>query len=169
MDNEYYLKKFQKSTYRINKKILDKKQLKVHVGEKLNSIILKLYKTEWTNDYDDPINAETRIFFSIWVTIKPIQENKVFYNIHAFKLRKLKGYAIKSREFADRFREDFKPSKQNWKNVSVEFGPLTLMEGWEQFNDKNLEDIVVLLANNFLSIDHLIDNNLQKFEKRKLS
>ena len=169
MNYEYYLEKFRKSAERIDKKMLNEKHLEIYVGVTLDSVVLKLYKTEWTNDKTDPINAKTRIFFAIWVNDETIKRNKVFYNIHALKLRELKGYSITSRAFAESFREDFMKFERNWENVSVEFGPLTLMEGWEHFENENLENIIVKLANNFSSIEYLIDNTLEKFEPTKIS
>ncbi|HSH66152.1 MAG TPA: hypothetical protein VLB84_10215 [Bacteroidia bacterium] len=169
MDFEYYLKKFRKSAEQLNKKMLNEKLIEVHVGVTLNSVVLKLYKKEWTNDNNDPVNAKTRIFFSIWVNDETIKKNKLFYNIHALKLRQLKGYSITSREFAIRFRNDFKKHEKDWKNVSVKFGPLTLMEGWEPLDNENLENIILKLANNFLKIEQLIDTTLEKFEQTKVS
>lgn len=169
MDYEYYLEKFRKSADQIDKKMLRKKHLEINIGVTLNSVVLKLYKTEWTNDKTDPINAKTRIFFAIWVNDETIKRNKVFYNIHALKLRELNGYSITSRAFANSFREDFMKFERNWKNVSVEFGPLTLMEGWEHFKNENLENSILKLADNFLSIEYLIDKTLKKFEITKSS
>jgi hypothetical protein len=169
MNYEYYLEKFRKSADRIDKKMLNKKHLEMNVGVTLDSVVLKLYKTKWTNNKIDPINAKTRIFFAIWVNDKTIKRNKVFYNIHALKLRELKGYSIASRDFADSFRKDFMKFERNWENVSVEFGPLTLLEGWEHFENDNLENIIVKLANNFSSIEYLIDDTLKKFEPTKIS
>lgn len=168
MDYNYYFEKFRKSAERIDKKMLIEKHLEIYVGVTLDSVVLKLYKTAWTNDKTDPINAKTRIFFAIWVNAKTIKQNKVFYNIHALKLRELKGYSITSRAFANGFREDFKKFERNWGNVSMEFGPLTLMEGWEHFENENLEDMILKLANNFSSIEYLIDDTLKKFEPTKI-
>ncbi|ATL48367.1 hypothetical protein COR50_15025 [Chitinophaga caeni] len=169
MDYEYYLEKFRKSADQLNKEMLKEKHLDIYVGVTLNSVVLKLYKKEWTNDKIDPINAKTRIFFAIWVNDETIKRNKVFYNIHALKLRELKGYSITSRDFANSFREDFMKFKQDWENVSVKFGPLTLMEGWEQLEHENLEKLIVKLANNFSSIAHLIDHTIEKFDRAKIT
>jgi hypothetical protein len=49
--------------------------------------------------------------------------------------------------------------------VGVAFGPLTLMQGWLKIDVENLQDEVLGLANNFLEIEHLIDNTLIKFKK----
>jgi hypothetical protein len=75
----------------------------------LNSVGLKLYKKEWANDKIDPVNSKSRIIFSIWVNDDTLVENKVFYNIHAFKLRELKA----TLSFATNFRNDFNKHQSN--------------------------------------------------------
>jgi len=135
MDFEFYLDKFRGSTKDLDKSQLDKKRLEVSVGTILDSVFLKLYKREWSSDLNSPLTAEARIFFSIWINDKTIRANKISYNIHAFKLRNLKGYSIASKEFADSFRKQFKTVQDNWENVSIDFGPLTLMEGWTEFKE----------------------------------
>jgi hypothetical protein len=165
MDSEFYLEKFKQSADKLDKHHLQEKQLEVSVGIVLDSVYLKLYKRRWTSDLANPLHAEARIFFSIWVNDKTLRENKVFYNIHALKLRKLSSYSVLSREFADDFRERFAPFKTDWTNVRTNLGPLTLMEGWSQFNSETLERIIITLASNFSTIDHLIDETLKEFEE----
>jgi len=169
MEFENYLKIFQKSILQVDEKVLAKKHLDIYVGVYLDSVVLKLYKKEWTNDKTDPINAKTRIFFSIWASEENLKQNKIFYNIHAFKLRHLKGYTIKSREFANVFRSDFQEFKHEWDNVSLKHGPLTLMEGWNSSTIENLETNIVKLVNSFLRIEHLIDESLLKFKSKKIN
>jgi len=164
MDIENYLNKFQKASDRLDKNQLHKKQIEVAVGVVLNSVFLKLYKKAWTSTSQDPLTATSRIFFSIWINDSTIREQKIYYNIHALKLRQLKGYAIQSRKFAETFRYSFKDFEHQWQNVSVNFGPLTLMEGWIKIDSDNFQDDILKLANNFLEIDHLIDNTLAKFK-----
>lgn len=165
MDYEYYLEKFRKSADLLDMNILNEKHLEINVGITLNSVFLKLYKKEWANDKTDPINSKTSIFFSIWLNENTIRENKIFYNIHALKLRQLKEYSISSREFANSFRRDFKKYEQDYENISVKFGPLTLMEGWTKLKEENLENSILKLANNFLKIEYLIDKTLENFKK----
>lgn len=164
MDIENYLNKFQKAADRLDKNQLDKKQIEVAVGVVLNSVFLKLYKKAWTSTSQDPLTASSRIFFSIWINDSTIREQKIYYNIHALKLRQLKGYSIQSRKFSDAFRQGFKDFEHQWKNVSVNFGPLTLMEGWVKIDSDNFQSDILKLANNFLEIDHLVDNTLAKFK-----
>ncbi|MCB0427786.1 MAG: hypothetical protein KDD16_10840 [Mangrovimonas sp.] len=168
MDYDYFLERFQKAADQLDKKMLIQKHLEIYVGVTLNSVVLKLYKKAWSNDKADPINAKTRIFFAIWVNDQTLKHNKVFYNIHALKLRQLKGYSIASSEFADSFRSDLKKHEKHWENVSVKLGPLTLMEGWNYFENENLENTIIKLANNFLEIEYIIDHTLEKFKSRKV-
>jgi len=165
MDFTFYLDKFQTAANKLDKKQLKKKQVEVAVGIVLNSAFLKLYKKAWANSSPDPLTSPTRIFFSAWIGDQAIQQQKIYYNIHALKLRHLDGYAIKSRDFADKFRAGFKKFAANWPNVSVKFGPLTLMEGWVELDMENFQETISTLANSFLEIEHLIDDTLKTFEK----
>ncbi len=165
MDTSFYLDKFQKAADKLDKKLLNKKQVEnavVMYGK--DSVVLKLYKKLWTNQFQDPLTSESRIFFSIWVSDSSIKEQKLLYNIHALKLRQLKNYSIQSRKFADVFRDRFKPFEHKWKNVRVEFGPLTLMEGWLNIDVVNFQDDILELANKFLEIEHLVDDTLAHFK-----
>ncbi len=166
MDVQFYLDQFQKTVDGFDKKHFAKKQLEVAVGVyKENSVFIKLYKQAWINPEQDPLTAESRIFFSVWVTDASMQDKKIWYNIHAFKLRKLKGYSIKSRKFAELFRADFKNFRHKWQNVSVNFGPLTLMEGWTKINGADLQERITELAFNFFETADLIDSTLIKFKR----
>ncbi|ALL06113.1 hypothetical protein AQ505_11790 [Pedobacter sp. PACM 27299] len=127
-------------------------------------VVLKLYKRSWANQFQDPLTAESRIFFSVWISDSAIKEQKLLYNIHALKLRKLKGYSIESRKFAAIFRSDFKDFEHQWENVRVDYGPLTLMEGWLKIDQENLQDQILKLANHFFEIAHLIDGTLAHFK-----
>ncbi|MEZ4802683.1 MAG: hypothetical protein R2797_07890 [Gelidibacter sp.] len=167
MDEGYYLETFKKSADQLDKSRLKEKQLELYVGITLNSVVLKLYKTKWANPNTDPINAKTRIFFAIWVNHQTLKQNKVYYNIHALKLREMKGYTITSRAFADSFRKELVKYTNDWDNVKMDLGPLTLMEGWVQVKDENLETCIVQLANKFINIDDIIDNTLKKFKQTK--
>jgi hypothetical protein len=166
MGYKYYLSTFQKAADQLDKKVLQKKQIEVSVGEILNSVFLKLYKKSWANPSQNPLTSESRIFFSIWTNNSAIEEQKIFYNIHALKLRQLKGYKIQSRQFADIFRESFKGFEKKWKNVSVKFGPLTLMEGWLKVDLNNFQHEIVDLANNFIEVENLVDDTLAHFNKQ---
>jgi hypothetical protein len=165
VDTSSYLDKFQQAADKLDKKLLSQKHIEYAVvlyGK--DCVVLKLFKRSWTNQFQDPLTAETRIFFSIWVSDASIKEQKLLYNIHALKLRQLKGYTIQSRKFADLFRKSFKEFEYKWKNVSLDFGPSTLMEGWLNIDNGNFQSDILELANNFLEIEHLVDDTLAHFK-----
>lgn len=165
MDENYYLDIFQKAGERIDKKLLDKKQLRIATGVYFDSVFLKLYKLSWANESANPLSAASRIFFSVWVNDQSIRERKIFYNIHALKLRQLHGYTITSREFAAGFRKKFKAFEKDWPNVSVNFGPLTLLHGWINLDAVSLQYDILQLAQQFLTIDYLVDDLLAEYKK----
>jgi hypothetical protein len=164
MDTSFYLEKFQKIADQLDRNVLREKSIEVAVGVYLDSVVIKLYKKSWASNAQEPLSAESRIFFSVWVNDSTIKNQKIMYNIHALKLRKLKGYKIESRKFAEAFRDDFKNHEINWPNVSVNHGPLTLMEGWLKLDQENFENEVLKITNNFLDIENLIDDTLSKFK-----
>lgn len=165
MDLEHYVKNFREASDQLDKDVLAKRRLEAAVGIYQDSVFLKLYKESWANPFENPLTAESRIFFSVWINDAAIRDHIIFYNIHALKLRKLKGYKIESRKFADTFRKSFRPFQYQWKNVSVDFGPLTLMEGSLETNASNLQHNILELARNFLEIEHLVDEALMKFRQ----
>jgi hypothetical protein len=165
MNFTHYLTQFQKAAEQLDKKLLVKKQIEVAVVVVLDSVCLKLYKKSWASPLQDALTAESRIFFSVWITENAIKEKKLLYNIHALKLRQLKGYSIESRKFAEAFRTGFKKHELDWQNVSVAFGPLTLMQGFVNLDESSLQKDIVLLANQFLKIEYLIDELLEQYKK----
>ncbi|MDQ3019774.1 MAG: hypothetical protein M3R36_04275 [Bacteroidota bacterium] len=164
---KYYLNKFKTIAHKLNNKVLKKKQFELEVGFWFDSVVLKLQKKTWTNKSANVQNPESSIFFSLWVNEKGIKNNKMFYNIHALKLRQLTGYSIESRKFAESFRKRFKVFQDQWPNVSVSFGPQTLMQGWIEKDLENLEFDIIKLVNQFLKIHFIIDELLNKGKKIK--
>lgn len=165
MDIPFYVDKFQKAANQLDKQLLDKKEIEVAVLAYWDCVVLKLYKKSWVTPFQDSLSAESRIFFSIWINDSAIGQQKILYNIHALKLRQLKEYAIQSRKFATSFRNSFKDFEDKWENVGVNFGPLTLMEGWIKMDKENFQDAILKLANEFLEIEHLIDTTLAEFKR----
>jgi hypothetical protein len=123
--------------------------------------VLKLQKPSWTNDPMDRLENTSGIFFSIWTNDKSIMKNQANYNIHALKLRDLKGYSIKSLDFAFDFRNAFASMRGAWPNVRVEGGPQTLMEGWIKADSVHFEKEVLDLMDGFESLSPLIDRLLE--------
>lgn len=161
MDIDFYLNIIQQAAHQLDKKLLDKKEIKYAVGIYGESVFLKLYKISWTNKTADPLLSESRIFFSVWINDEAIKRPQLFYNIHALKLRKLNGYKITSRDFANAFRTKFKAFEPNWPNVSTQFGPLTLMEGFVNSDLNLFQNEIIGLANKFLQMEYLIDELLK--------
>ena len=135
------------------------------VGTYEQSVFLKLFKKSWANLVHGPLIPESRIFFSIWITDDTIKDQKLLYNIHALKLRKLKGYSIESRKFANAFRMGFRRYQHEWQNVSLDFGPLTLMQGWVKIDGEKMREEILSLVQQFLEIDFIIDETLASFKK----
>lgn len=164
MDTSFYLENFQNAANRLDQKILNEKSIDVAVGIYLDSVVIKLYKKSWSGNPQEALTSESRIFFSIWINDDTLKKQRMMYNIHALKLRKLKGYTIESRKFAESFRKSFKIHEEKWPNVTTKHGPLTLMEGWITLDLKNFQEDILKLTSNFLEIEHLIDDTLNHFE-----
>ncbi|MGE8533225.1 hypothetical protein KYG33_20855 [Chryseobacterium sp. D764] len=165
MDYTFYLRKFQLATSGIPEEILCNNGLKLSVDIVLESVALKVYNPEWSGDPQSPLDAEGRIFFSVWLNDETIREKKIYYNIHALKLRTLKAYKISSRDFAQNFRKEFLEYQKEWPNVSVNYGPLTLMQGWVELQEDSIEKDICELAQLFLKITPVIDRILELYKR----
>ena len=166
MDSEFYLTTFRSAVEKIPKEKFDKEGLKVSVDIVLESATLKVYKPEWSGNPQSPLDAVSRIFFSIWVNDKTIREGKMYYNIHALKLRELKGYTISSRHFAQNFRDQFLKYQKNWPNSDIQYGPLTLMQGWIPLTTEDIQKEVCRLIQNFMEVSPTIDAVLDQYKNR---
>ncbi len=124
--------------------------------------VLKLQKAAWTNDDMTTVRNQTGIFFSIWLNAESLRLNRIHYNIHALKLRQLKGYRITGINFATEFRGLFQPMRDDWPNVSVDYGPLTLMQGWIPLVEKTFARDLAALLQRFGKISPIIDEMLEK-------
>ncbi|KPH13586.1 hypothetical protein AMQ68_08480 [Chryseobacterium sp. ERMR1:04] len=164
MDYHFYQQKFQEALDQISQKEFNELGLKLSVEVILESVVLKIYKPEWSSDAQSPLDASSRIFFSIWIHDKTIEEGRLYYNIHALKLRELKGYTIQSRRFAEDFRSRFTEYQKDWDNLSLKFGPLTLMQGWRELKTENLQRDIIKLSYSFLEISPIIDETLSHFK-----
>ena len=125
-----------------------------------NCSVLKLQRASWTNDRMDRVQNKTGIFFSVWIDQDSANQSRANYNVHALKLRQLQGHSIMSRDFAKDFRAGFAPMRDRWPNVSTDFGPLTLMQGWIQIVPNEFEDDVIALLERFRPVSRLIDRLL---------
>jgi len=165
MQTDHYLNIFQEAVDSLDLAPFTQSGLELKVGVRFNSVVLKIQKPSWRNNSPDAIPFQNSIFFSVWVNDIPLSQDKLYYNIHALKLRKLRAYKLKSRDFAQAFRTQFKPFENQWPNVSTSFGPLTLMEGWVAIGDSNLESQIQNLAQKLLNIHFIIDDLLEASKK----
>ncbi|BAP30440.1 uncharacterized protein CHSO_1403 [Chryseobacterium sp. StRB126] len=165
MDFAFYLNEFRLATAEISQEKLDEDHLKISIDIVLESAALKIYKSHWYGDSKLSEEPSGRIFFSVWINEKTIEEGRIYYNIHALKLRELKNYNIASKDFAQNFRYEFSKHQKDWPNVNVNFGPLTLMQGWIEMKNDTIRKDVYLLAQKFMKISSIIDKVLEKFEK----
>ncbi len=133
---------------------LDENQIQARLGTYQGCPFLKLDKANWHNRGEVIIPGE--IFFSIWLD----EKDRMNYNIHAFKLRHLTAYKLQSRKFAEDFRNHLQSKMQKWPNVSVEYGPLTLMQGWIK-DESQIDDLIA----EFISIHQMIDILLEENRK----
>lgn len=163
MDEQFYRQEFQEALAGISRKEFMDAGLHLSVDTILESVALKIYKPEWSSTPDSPADAPGRIFFSVWINEKSIREGKLYYNIHALKLRNLKGYKIPARSFAEDFRKHFTKDLKNWENAGVQYGPLTLMEGWIKLNPDHIREDIGVLALKFLDLSPVIDTVLNSY------
>ncbi|MEO7312376.1 MAG: hypothetical protein ABIX01_18380 [Chitinophagaceae bacterium] len=164
MDFKNYLDAFEKAAKGLDKKLANKKGLEIQTGIWLDAVVLRLQKKHWANKPDEKPHSGPAIFMGIWLDEKSIAANILLYNIHALRLRQLKGYRLQSRIFAASFREKFKDFEPIWPNASVQFGPQTLMQGWSDLNFQTLQKDVLELANKFCEIEFLIEETLGEFK-----
>jgi len=163
MDTHFYLSAFESAIAKCREPRPRDPYLRYFAGLVLNSIALKVYKAEWASDPQNPLTSPGRIFFSIWITEKSVQQNQLLYNIHALKLRQFKTHRIASRDFATQFRTKFQPHAHQWPNLSLDYGPLTLMQGWTPLDPATLETETIQLIRQFETISPLIDKVLHSF------
>jgi hypothetical protein len=125
---------------------------------------LSLMKNSWANE-GDPWTQRSRIFFSFWTVEETFCSDQIRYNIHALKLRLLKNYKLESRRFAEKFRARLKPMQVKWPNVTVDYGPLTLMEGYINSPLEECEDAIVTQTKRLPALAKIIDELLNANRK----
>ena len=161
----YYLDIFRKISEKLEPKLMSEFQMEINTGCRLDSVLLTIRKKNWYNIIVTDEKNCSSIFFSVWIEDKSLIRNQIYYNIHALKLRHLKGYNIESRKFAEAFRDKFRKYNDQWPNVSVSYGPQTLMQGRIEFNPDSFEDDILALIIRFLEIEYIIDDLLEERKK----
>jgi hypothetical protein len=101
--------------------------LTIKTGEGLGAALLKLLKPSWTTDAPGELLNSNGLFFGVWVDAECEAKGIARYNLHAKKLRFIRGEGFAARQFVRSFRGA--ADLQDWPNVSFPKGPITLFEG----------------------------------------
>lgn len=157
---KFYSDKFSKITAALKSGLFKEYGIFIETGIWLDSVVIKLFKEKWTDK-----KTGSSVFFSVWIEDKSLIRNQIFYNIHALKLRHMKGYKIESIKFAVDFRNMFREYEYLWPNVSMNYGPATLMQGFINLDDKCIEKDVSDLLLRFLKIEFIFDEVLDKWKR----
>lgn len=134
--------------------------LMIKTGEGLGAAILKLLKPSWTTDGPDELLNTNGLFFSVWIDAACEAEGIVRYNVHAKKLRMIKGEAFAAREFARAFRAQGKDELEGWPNWSYPKGPITLFEGHFPLDEKTLSADTSAMMDRFVILTPMLDRLL---------
>jgi hypothetical protein len=136
--------------------------LTIKAGEGLDAVILKLIKPSWTTDNPSELLNTNGLFFSVWVDAECEAAGIARFNLHAKKLREIKGQGFAAREFARGFRvqaQDEVAAFPNWKYPK---GPITLFEGHVALNSETLKQETSDLMDKFALLvpvlDQMLDN-----------
>jgi hypothetical protein len=136
--------------------------LVVKTGEGLGAAILKLLKPAWTTDGPGNILNSNGVFFGVWVDAACAANGVARYNLHAKKLRVLKGQGFAAREFARSFRAEARTELAAWPALTYPKGPITLFEGQVPLGAGLAGDVSALMdrfAGLTPMIDRMLDGN----------
>lgn len=131
--------------------------LEVKTGEGLGAVILKMLKPAWTKDSPDQLLNTNGLFFSVWIDAECEGKGIARYNLHAKKLRMIKGETFAAREFARTFRAQCGEELKDWPNWSYPKGPITLFEGHFGLDDKTLHAETSALMDRFAKLTPVLD------------
>jgi hypothetical protein len=134
--------------------------LVVKAGEGMGAAILKVLKPAWTTDAPEQFLNTNGLFFSIWVDAACVAQKRARYNVHAKKLRTIKGEAFAAREFARAFRTEASGALQAWPSTVYPKGPITLFEGHIHLDQRTLEAEAGRLVDRFVELVPLIERQL---------
>lgn len=137
--------------------------LVIKTGEGLGAAILKLLKPAWTTDGPAEILNSNGLFFSIWVDAECETKGIARYNLHAKKLRYIKGVNFAAREFARAFRVRGQDELVNWPNLSFPKGPITLFQGHVPLSIATLHADTSALMDRFAALCPFVEQELTEF------
>ncbi len=134
--------------------------LTVKTGEGLGAAILKVMKPAWSTDKPTELLNSNGLFFSVWIDAECASKGIVRYNLHAMKLRAIKGEAFAAREFARSFRAQAKDELEGLPNWTYPKGPVTLFEGHFRLDENTLKAETSKLMDHFAALTPLLDRLL---------
>ncbi len=135
-------------------------KLSLKTGEGLGAALLKVMKPEWTTDAPDELLNTNGLFFSVWVDPACEAKGVARYNLHAKKLRAIKGEAFAAREFVRAFRFQCGDELKGWPNWSYPKGPITLFEGHIPLDLKTLHAETSSLIDRFVKLTPKLEHVL---------
>jgi hypothetical protein len=135
--------------------------LTIKTGEGLGAAILKLLKPSWTTDGPGEILNSNGLFFGVWVDAECEARGIARYNLHAKKLRFIKGEAFAAREFARAFRAQGKDELAGWPNWSYPKGPITLFQGHVPLDANTLHAETSALMDRFAQLAPMLERLLE--------
>lgn len=135
-------------------------KLSIKTGEGLGAALLKVMKPEWTTDAPEELLNSNGVFFSIWVDADCEARGVARYNLHAKKLRALKGETFAAREFVRAFRAQCGDELEGWPNWSYPKGPITLFEGEVPLDMATLHAKSSELITRFVALTPLLEKVL---------
>ena len=130
----------------------------IKTGGALGAAIIKVLKPEWSTDSASEILNTNGLFFSVWVDAECEAQGIVRYNLHAKKLRFIKGEQFAARHFVRAFRLQAQDAMQGFPNWKYPKGPITLVEGHVSLSD--LRGATEKLLQKFASMTPLIEQLL---------
>ncbi len=124
--------------------------LVIKTGEGLGAAILKLLKPSWTTDAPSDLLNTNGLFFGVWVDAECEAKGIARYNLHAKKLRAIKGDGFPARQFVRSFRAA--ADLTDWPNVNFPKGPITLFEGHVTLDVNTLKSETSTLMDRFAKL-----------------
>ncbi len=135
-------------------------KLSMKVGEGLGAALLKVMRPAWTTDEPEELLNSNGVFFSVWVDAACEAKGIARYNLHAKKLRFIKGDTFAAREFARNFRAKAKAPLAAWPNATFPVGPITLFEGHVPLDIETLHAETSKLVDRFVALTPLVEQML---------
>ena len=127
---------------------------------KTDAAILRLQKPSWTTDDSGQLLNSNGLFFGVWIDAACEAKGIARYNVHAKKLRVIKGEAFAARDFARTFRAQAQGDLREWPNCVFPKGPITLFEGSFRFEAGTLKEETSTLMDRFAALTPLVDRLL---------